>query len=47
MAMLPPDQRTSWKEFLLFLIKAIGMLAGIFAFGLIIFWLRRSMMPGH
>ncbi len=45
MAMLPPEQRQSWKEFGLFLAKAVGMLAGIFAFGLLIFWLRRA--TGH
>jgi hypothetical protein len=48
MAVLPPEQRISWKEFLWFLVKAIGMLAGIFAFGFLIFWLRRSMVvAGH
>lgn len=44
MAILPPEQRSSWKEFLLFMVKAIGMLAGIFAFGLLVFWLRRKTM---
>lgn len=38
----PPEQRTSWKEFLLFVIKALGMLAGIFVFGFVIFWMRRA-----
>lgn len=47
MAKLPPDQRISWKEFLLFVIKAVGMLAGIFAFGLLIFWLRRATIAHH
>ncbi len=48
MAVLPPDQRMSSKEFLWFLVKAIGMLAGIFAFGFLIFWLRRMMVTaGH
>lgn len=47
MAVLPPEQRNSWKEFLLFAVKAVGMLAGIFAFGFVIFWLRRATVTGH
>ena len=42
MAVLPPEQRASKKELLLFLVKTIGLLAGIFAFGLVIFWMRRA-----
>ena len=42
MAVLPPDQRSSWKDLLLFLVKVVGMLAGIFAFGFLIFWMRRA-----
>ncbi len=42
MAALPPEQRSSWKEFLLFVLKMLGMLAGIFAFGFLIFWMRRA-----
>ena len=47
MAVLPPEERISWKEFLVFVLKAVGMLAGIFAFGFLIFWLRRMMVAGH
>jgi len=42
MAMLPPEQRGSWRDLLLFLVKVVGMLAGIFAFGFLIFWMRRA-----
>jgi len=48
MAVLPPEQRSSWKELLWFLVKAVGMLAGIFAFGIIIFWIRHAtVVAGH
>jgi NhaP-type Na+/H+ or K+/H+ antiporter len=47
MAALPPEQRSSWKDLLLFLVKAVGMLAGIFAFGFLVFWMRRTMLSGH
>lgn len=42
MAVLPPDQRSSWTELFLFLAKVVGMLAAIFAFGFLIFWMRRA-----
>lgn len=47
MAVRPPAQRGSWKELALFLVKAVGMLAGIFAFGFLIFWLRRATLGVH
>ncbi len=42
MKVVPPEQRGSLKDFLLFMVKVVGLLAGLFAFGLLIFWLRRS-----
>ena len=37
-----PQGRGSAKEFALFVAKLLGMLALIFAFGLVIFWARRA-----
>ena len=42
MAVTPPEQPGSWKELALFVVKVVAMLAGIFAFGAVVFWLRRS-----
>ena len=42
MKIVPPDQRSSWKDLIVFMAKAVSMLAGIFAFGFLVFVLRRS-----
>ncbi len=47
MPVVPPEQRSSWPELLWFMAKALGMLAGIFAFGFLIFWLRRAALGVH
>ena len=37
----PKNPRGSTKDFLIFLAKLFAYLAGLLAFGLLIFWLRR------
>jgi hypothetical protein len=41
--MVPPEQRGSWKDFFLFLVKVVALLAGLTAFGYVIFLMRRSL----
>ena len=38
-----PRQSATLKELLVFYAKLAGLLAGIFAFGFVVFWLRRSL----
>ncbi|MDB5726177.1 MAG: hypothetical protein JWQ16_2931 [Novosphingobium sp.] len=39
----PPGTAGKAVTFLLFLVKLAALLAGVFAFGLAIFWLRKSL----
>lgn len=43
--MSDPNPKPSARESLIIWLKIAAMLAGLFAFGLLVFWLRRATLP--